>query len=115
MRTPTVPIGGAGSWGMVAKKLRHKIPAEGLQFANHSKLRAYFSGRHLEVLANTDKHMQAKVGKLDGITELVKLNKHSERLAAGKLSAKRHTPSQIEGDIDKERAKLQLELRKLEL
>ena len=53
------------------------------------------------------------------ITELVtKLNKHSERLAAGKLPAKWHMPSRIEGDIGKERTKLdelRAELRKLEL
>ena len=34
------------------------------------------------------------------------LNKHSERLAEGKLLAKWHTPPQIEENIGKERAKL---------
>ena len=64
--------------------------------------------------------MQAKVKKLEErVAELVaKLSKHSERLATGKLPAKWHTPSQIEEDIGKERAKLkelQAELCKLEL
>ena len=53
------------------------------------------------------------------IAELVtKLNKHSERLAAGKLPAKWHTPLRIEEDIGKERIKLdelQAGLRKLEV
>ena len=41
------------------------------------------------------------------IRELVfKLNKNSERLAAGGLPAKWHTLSQLEEDIGKERAKL---------
>ena len=108
-----------------AKKPRQKIPAEGLQFANHAELqvRAHFSGRHLEDLANTNekiKRMQGKVKKLEEkISELVTtLHKHSERLAEGKLPARWHTPSRIEEDIGKERAKLvesQAELRKLEL
>ena len=94
-----------------AKKPRHRIPAEGLQFANHAELQAHFSGRHLEGLANTNKkveRMQAKVKKLEErVAELVaKLSKQSERLATGKLPAKWHTPSQIEEDIGKERAKL---------
>ena len=49
---------------------------------------------------------------------VAKLNKHSERHAAGKLPAKWHMPSRIEGDIGKERTKLDklhAELRKLEL
>ena len=74
-------------------------------------------------MANSNKEIkctQAKVKKLEGkIRELVaKLNKHSERLAAGKPPAKWHTPSQIEEDIGKERAKLvelQAELCKLKL
>ena len=37
---------------------------------------------------------------------IAKLNKYSERLATSKLSAKWHTPSRIEEDIGKERAKL---------
>ena len=54
-------------------------------------------------------------GKEKKVTELVA--RHSERLAAGKLPAKRHMPSRNE-DIGKERTKLdelQAELRKLEL
>ena len=106
-----------------AKKPRQKIPAEGLQFANHAELRTHFSGRHLKDLSNADeriKRMQGKVKKLEEkISELVtKLNKHSGRLAEGKLPAKWHTPSRIEEDIGKERAKLvesQAELHKLEL
>jgi len=49
-----------------AKKPCHKVPAEGLQFANHAELQAHFSGRHLEDLANTNKKIksiQAKVKK----------------------------------------------------
>ena len=49
---------------------------------------------------------------------VAKFNKHSERLASGKLPAKWHVPSRIEGDMGKERIKLdelQAELRKLEL
>ena len=106
-----------------AKNLRHKIPAEGLQFANHAELQAHFSGRQLADLASTNekiKRMQGKVGKVEEkITELVsKLNKHSERLVAGKLPAKWHMPSRIEVDIGKERTKMdefQAELRELEL
>ena len=106
-----------------AKKPRHKIPAEGLQFANHAELQAHFSGRHLEDLSNTKekiKRIQGKVKKLEGkISELVtKLNKHSERLAIGNLPAKWHLPLRIEEDIGKERTKLdelQAELRELEL
>ena len=94
-----------------------------VQFANHAELQAHFSGRHLEELANTNKkveRMQAKVKKFEErVAELVaKFSKHSERLATGKLPAKWHTPSQIEEDISKERAKLkelQAELCKLEL
>lgn len=103
-----------------AKVACHKIPAESLQFANHAELRAHFVECHLEDLANTNKnteHLQAKVKKLEGrIAALVA--KHSKGLAVGKLSAKWHTPSQIEEDIGKERVKLdglQAELRKLEL
>ena len=64
--------------------------------------------------------MQEKVKKAEEkIAELVaKLNKHSERHAAGKLPAEWHMPSRIEGDIGKERTKLdelRAELRKLEL
>ena len=64
--------------------------------------------------------MQAKDEKLEErVAELVaKLSKHSERLATGKLPAKWHTPSQIEEDIGRERAKLdelKAELRKLGL
>ena len=74
-------------------------------------------------MANSNKkikYTQAKVEKLEErIRELVaKLNKHSERLAVGKLPTKWHTPSQIEEDIGKERAKLaelQAELCKLKL
>ena len=47
-----------------------------------------------------------------------KLNKHSERLASGKLPAKWHLPSRIEEDIGQERTKLgesQAELHKLVL
>ena len=47
-----------------------------------------------------------------------KLNKDSERLAAGKPPAMWHIPLRIEGDIGEERTKLdefQIELRKLEL
>ena len=69
-----------------AAQLLHRVPAEGLQFANHAELRAYFSGRHLEDLAKTN-------GKI----------KHSERPATGRLSVKLHMPSQIEKDIGKER------------
>ena len=106
-----------------AKKPRHKIPAEGLQFANHAELRAHFSGRHLDDLAKANekvKRMQGKVKKLEEkVLELVtKLNKHSEKLAAGKLPTKWHMPLRIEGDIGKERTKLdesQAELHKLEL
>ena len=50
-----------------AKKPRHKIPAEGLQFANHAELRAHFSGHQLADLASTNekiKRMQGKVGKV---------------------------------------------------
>ena len=70
------------------KKLRHKILAEGLQFANHSELRVHFSGRHLNNLANANekiKRIQVKVRKLEKkISELItELSKHSERLAAG--------------------------------
>ena len=105
------------------KNPRHKIPAEGLQFANHEELRAHFSGRQLADLASTNekiKRMQGKVGKVEEkITELVsKLNKHSERVVAGKLPAKWHMPSQIEEDVGKERTKmgeLQAELRELKL
>ena len=46
------------------------------------------------------------------------MNKHSKRLAAGKLPAKCHMPSRIEEDIGKERTKvdeLQVELHELEL
>ena len=53
------------------------------------------------------------------MTELVSnLNKHSVRLAAGKLPAKWHMPSRIEEDIGKERTKvdeLQVELYELEI
>ena len=106
-----------------AKKPRHKIPAEGLQFAGYAHLQAYFSGRYLEDLANANekiKRVQEKAKKAEEkIAELVaKLNKHSERHAAGKLPAKWHMPSRIEGDIGKERTKLdelRTELRKLEL
>ena len=64
--------------------------------------------------------MQAKVKKLERkVTELVaKLSKHSQRLATGKRPTKWRTPSQIEEDIGKVRAKLnelQSELCKLEL
>ena len=105
------------------KKPRHKIPAEGLQFSNHAELQAHFSGRQLEDLANTNekiKRMQGKVKQAEKkITELVtKLNKHSDRLATGKLPAKWHMLSRIEEDIGKERTKLdelQAELHKLEL
>ena len=105
------------------KKPRHKIPAEGLQFSNYAELQAHFSGRQLEDLANTNekiKRMQGKVKQAEKkITELVtKLNKHSDRLATGKLPAKWHMPSRIEEDIGKERTKLdelQAELHKLEL
>ena len=48
-----------------AKKPRHKIPAEGLQFANLVELRAHFLGRYLKDLANANqkvKCMQEKVG-----------------------------------------------------
>ena len=41
-----------------AKKPRYKIPAEGLQFANHAELQAHFSGRHLEDLANTNEKIE---------------------------------------------------------
>ena len=79
-------------WRAQAKNPRHKIPAEGLQYANHEELRAHFSGRQLADLASTNKikRMQGKVGKVEEkITELVsKLNKHSERVVAGKLPAK---------------------------
>ena len=41
------------------------------------------------------------------IAELVaKLNKHSERLVAGKLPAKWHTPSRIEEDVGEESTRL---------
>ena len=64
--------------------------------------------------------MQGRVKKVEEkITELVaNFNKHSERLASGKLPAKWHMPSRIGGDMGKERTKLdelQAELRKLEL
>lgn len=63
--------------------------------------------------------MRDKVKRLEGkITELVKLTKNSERLAAGKLPANWHMPLRITGDIGKQRTKLkesQAELRKLEL
>ena len=64
--------------------------------------------------------MQGGVGVLEEkISELItKLNKHSERLASGKLPVKWHLPSRIEEDIGKERTKLgesQAELHKLEL
>ena len=105
-----------------AKKPRHKIPVEGLQFANHAELQAHFSERHLENLANVNKnrHVQGKVKKVEEkITGLdAKFNKHSERLAADKLPAKWHMPSRIEGDMGEERSKLdelQAEPRKLEL
>ena len=77
------------------------IPAEGPQFANHAELRAHFSGRYLEDLANANQkvmRMQEKVRKLEEkISVLVtKLNKHSEKLTAGKLPAKWHMPSRVE-------------------
>ena len=52
--------------------------------------------------------MQGRVKKLEEkITELVaKLNQRSERLVAGKLPAKWHTPLRIEEDIGKERTRL---------
>ena len=81
-----------------------------MQLANYAELRAHFSARHLEDLANSNKIKctQAKVEKLEGkIRELV-----------SKLPAKRHTPPQTEEDIGKERAKLdklQAELCKLGL
>ena len=64
--------------------------------------------------------MQGRVKKVEEkITELVaKFNKHSERLALGKLPAKWHMPSRIEGDMGKERTmldELQAELRKHDL
>ena len=64
--------------------------------------------------------MQEKVKKTEEkIVELVaKLNKHSERHAVGKLPSKWHMPLRIEGDIGKERTKLdelRAELCKLEL
>ena len=64
--------------------------------------------------------MQGRVRRVEEkITELVaKFNKHSERLASGKLPAKWHMPSRIGGDMGKERTKLdelQAELRKFEL
>ena len=94
-----------------------------MQFANHAELQAHFSGRHLEDLANSIekiKRMQGKVKKLEEkIADFVtKLNKHSERLAAGKLPTKWHMPLRIEEGISKERTKLgesQVELRELEL
>ena len=91
----------------VARGPRHGIPAGGLQFANHAELRAHFSGRPLEDLANINKktkRTQDKVKELEeNITELVvKLHKHSERHAAGKFPA----TIAIEKDIGKERAKL---------
>ena len=108
-----------------AKKPRHKIPAEGLQFANHAELQAHFLAHHLENLANAKEKIrhvlvQGKVKKAEEkIAELVaKYNKHSERLAVGKLPAKWHMPSRIEGDMGKEHSKLdelQAELRKLEI
>ena len=56
----------------------HKIPAEGLQSANYAELRAHFSARHPEDLANSNKIkcIQAKVERLEGkIRELFsKLN-----------------------------------------
>ena len=93
------------------QKPRHKIPVEGLQFANHAELQAHFSERHLENLANVNKkirHVQGKVKKVEEkITGLdAKFNKHSERLAADKLPAKWHMPSRIEGDMGKECTKL---------
>ena len=68
------------------KKPRHKIPVEGLQFANHAELQAHFPGRRLEDLANPNEkimRMQGKVEQVEKkITELVtKLDKHSERIA----------------------------------
>lgn len=77
------------------KKPRHKIPAEGLQFVSHAELRAHFSARYLEDLANTKKstkRIEAKVDNLERkIIQLVaKLSKYSERLGAGKILAKRH-------------------------
>ena len=64
--------------------------------------------------------MQGKVKKVEEkATELVaKFNKHSEKLAAGKVPAGWHMPSRIEGGMGKERTKLdelQAELRKLGL
>ena len=64
--------------------------------------------------------MQDKVERLEEkITELAaKLNKNSERLAAGQLPAKWNMPLRIAGDIGKQRTKLkesQAELCKLEL
>ena len=64
--------------------------------------------------------MQGKVGEAEEkIAELVaKLNKHSERHAAGRLPAKWHMPSRIGGGIGKGRTnlgELRAELRKLEL
>ena len=41
-----------------AKNPRHRIPAEGLQFANHEELRAHFSGRQLADLASTNKKIK---------------------------------------------------------
>ena len=94
-----------------AKKSRHKIPAEGLQFASYADLQAHFSRHYLEGLADANekiKRVQEKVKKAEEkIVELVaKLNKHSERHAVGKLPAKWHMPLRIEGDIGKERTKL---------
>ena len=52
--------------------------------------------------------MQGKAKKPEQkIKELIAmLNKHSERLATGKLSAEWHSPSRIEEDTGKERTKL---------
>ena len=53
----------AAAW---AKKSRHKIPAEGLQFASYTDLQAHFSGHYLKDLANVNekiKHVQEKVKK----------------------------------------------------
>ena len=55
-----------------AKKPRHKIPAEGLQFANHAELQAHFSQRYLENLANTNETIRRFVLNLVFITRYMR-------------------------------------------
>ena len=71
-----------------AKKPRHKILAEGLQFTNHAELQAHFSQHYLESLANANEKIRRVQGRVKKVGEKLQcLSPSSTSILKGLLQA----------------------------